>query len=431
MENITAALAPSGRREHRTAIFGLFSAVINLLIIWFSFNFSSGHAAVTGTAVGGAEGAAGVVASTVGFGEIGSITFATARTMLVLGVLGFAGSIPPIFRALARFINVSFLLTAFAAVASLILWAGVGSVFDIVGLLDLSLRLSTPIVLGAIAGILCERTGVVNIAIEGMMLTAACIGFTASLYLRNVWAGLLCAVLSGGVISLLHAFLSVTMITDQIISGTVINILAVGLTGFVRRSFLLRQQLSRTSILPIVRVPLLSKIPAIGLILFTKQPIVFLMMGLTVFVTIMLFKTRWGLRTRAIGEHPEAADTVGIDVFKMRYLNVMLGGFVAGLAGAWFSLETTGSFDDMMTNGKGFIALAAMIFGKWHPVGAFTGGLIFGFSDALQIIFQVKGVPVPPQVLWMLPYIITMVVLAGVIGKSTPPAADGVPYIKQ
>jgi len=263
------------------------------------------------------------------------------------------------------------------------------------------------------------------------MLTSACIGFTASLYLRNVWAGLFCAVLSGGVISLLHAFLSVTMITDQIISGTVINILAVGLTGFVRRSFLLRQQLSRTSILPIVRVPLLSKIPAIGLILFTKQPIVFLMMGLTVFVTIMLFKTRWGLRTRAIGEHPEAADTVGIDVFKMRYLNVMLGGFVAGLAGAWFSLETTGSFDDMMTNGKGFIALAAMIFGKWHPVGAFTGGLIFGFSDALQIIFQVKGVPVPPQVLWMLPYIITMVVLAGVIGKSTPPAADGVPYIKQ
>jgi simple sugar transport system permease protein len=431
MEHMSAALAPAGRRESRTATFCLFSAVINLLIVWFSFNFSSGHASVTGAAVGGAEGAAGAVTSTVGFGEIGSVTIATASAMLVLGALGFAGSIPPLFRALARFINLSFFLTAFAAVSSLILWAGVGSVFDIVGLLDLSLRLATPIVLGAIAGILCERTGVVNIAIEGMMLTAACIGFTGSLYLRNVWAGLICAVLSGGVISLLHAFLSVTMITDQIISGTVINILAVGLTGFVRRSFLLRQQLSRTSLLPIVRVPLLSRIPALGLILFTKQPIVFLMIGLTVFVTVMLFKTRWGLRTRAIGEHPEAADTVGIDVFRTRYLNVLLGGFVAGLAGAWFSLETTGSFDDMMTNGKGFIALAAMIFGKWHPVGAFAGGLIFGFSDALQIIFQIKGVPVPPQVLWMLPYLITMVVLAGVIGKSTPPAADGVPYVKQ
>jgi simple sugar transport system permease protein len=362
---------------------------------------------------------------------LGAFTVSTARAMLVLGALGLAGSIPPLLRALARFINLSFFLTAFAAVASLILWAGAGSVFDVVGLLALSLRLATPIVLGAIAGILCERTGVVNIAIEGMMLTAACIGFTASLYLRNVWAGLFCAVLSGGLIALLHAFLSVTMISDQIISGTVINILAVGLTGFVRRSFLLRQQLSRTSLLPIVRVPLLSRVPIVGPIVFSNQPIVYLMMGLSAFVTLMLFKTRWGLRTRAVGEHPEAADTVGIDVFRMRYLNVLLGGFVAGLAGAWFSLETTGSFDDMMTNGKGFIALAAMIFGKWHPVGAFAGGMIFGFSDALQIIFQIKGVPVPPQVLWMLPYLITMVVLAGVIGKSTPPAADGVPYIKQ
>jgi simple sugar transport system permease protein len=155
------------------------------------------------------------------------------------------------------------------------------------------------------------------------------------------------------------------------------------------------------------------------------------MMGLVIIISILLFKTRWGLRTRSIGEHPEAADTVGINIFRMRYLNVMLGGFLAGLAGAWFSLETTGSFDDLMTNGKGFISLAAMIFGKWHPVGALTGGLIFGFSDALQIIFQIKDIPIPPQILWMLPYLITMVVLAGVIGKSTPPAAVGQPYIKQ
>jgi len=402
------------RRDLKTATFCVLSAAINLLIIRLSFG-----------------GVVRAVVSTVGFGDIGGVTVVTGRTILVLGAAGLAGSALPLIRRLSGYVTLSFFMTAFAAVGSLILWAGVGSVFDIVGLLDLSLRLATPIVLGAIAGILCERTGVVNIAIEGMMLTAACIGFTASLYLHNIWAGLFCAVLSGGTIALLHAFLSVTMITDQIVSGTVINILAVGLTGFVRRSFLLRQQLSRTSILPIIRVPVLSKIPAVGVILFTKQPIVFLMMGLTVFVSVMLFKTRWGLRTRATGEHPEAADTVGINVFRMRIFNVFLGGLVAGLAGAWFSLETTGSFDDMMTNGKGFIALAAMIFGKWHPAGAFAGGLIFGFSDALQIIFQVKGIPIPPQFLWMLPYVITMVVLAGVIGKSTPPAADGVPYIKQ
>ena len=399
---------------YKTVIFSSITLILNLLLIRFSFNFPKGDAS-----------------SMLGFGDLGKITMFTGRSIRILGILGLIGSILPLIKRFNKFVNLSFFTTSFTAVSSIILWAAVGSVFDIVGLLGLSLRLSTPIVLGALAGILCERTGVVNIAIEGMMLTAACIGFTASLYLGSIWLGLLCAVISGGIMALLHAFLSITMITDQIVSGTVINILAIGLTGFVRRSFLLNAKLTRTAILPIIEVPLLSKIPIIGKIVFTNQPIVFIMMGLVIFITIMLFKTRWGLRTRSIGEHPEAADTVGINVFKMRYLNVVLGGFVAGLAGAWFSLETTGSFDDLMTNGKGFIALAAMIFGKWHPVGAFTGGLIFGFSDALQIIFQIKNIPIPPQFLWMLPYMITMVVLAGVIGKSTPPAADGQPYIKQ
>lgn len=402
------------RSGFRIFIFAALAVIINFIIIRFSFHFQPG-----------------VTKTLLGFGSLGSITIFTANSLLILGILGMLVSLVPLIPLFREKLNLSFFVTAFTAVSSLIIWAGIDSVFDIVGLLDLSLRLATPIVLGALAGILCERTGVVNIAIEGMMLTSACIGFTASLYLNNIWVGIFFAVLAGGIIALLHAFLSVTMITDQIISGTVINILAVGLTGFIRRSFLLRAKLSRTGILPIIAIPLLSRIPIIGKIVFTNQPIVYLMMGLVILITILLFKTKWGLRTRSIGEHPEAADTVGINVFRMRYLNVILGGFVAGLAGAWFSLETTGSFDDMMTNGKGFISLAAMIFGKWHPVGAFIGGLIFGFSDALQIIFQIKDIPIPPQILWMLPYIITMVVLAGVIGKSTPPAADGVPYIKE
>jgi len=400
--------------NYRMFIFSGLAVLINALILRTSFLFPEG-----------------TELTLLGFGELGAIRLNPGASIRVLGIIGVAGALAPLFVKSGKYVSITFFITAFTAVGSIIVWAGIGSVFDLVGLLDLSLRLATPIVLGAMAGILCERTGVINIAIEGMMLTSACIGFTASLYIGNMWIGLFFAILSGWVIALLHAFLSVTMITDQIISGTVINILAVGLTGFIRRSFLLKARLSRTGILPIVAIPLLSKIPIIGKIIFTNQPIVFMMMGLVIFITLMLFNTRWGLRTRSIGEHPEAADTVGINVFLMRYLNVMIGGFIAGLAGAWFSLETTGSFDDLMTNGKGFISLAAMIFGKWHPVGAFTGGMIFGFSDALQIIFQIKDVPIPQQILWMLPYIITMVVLADVIGKSTPPAAVGVHYIKQ
>ncbi|MBN1686734.1 MAG: ABC transporter permease [Spirochaetales bacterium] len=398
----------------RTLSFCVLTLVVNILLILFSFRFRSDHSV-----------------SLLGFGKLGSIPIRTATAILILGCIGLAGSIAPLVKRLKVEVNVTFYITATGVVSALILWAAVGSIFDMVGLVALSLRLSTPIVLGAMAGMLCERTGVVNIAIEGMMLTAACVGFAATVYLNSLWLGLLCAILAGSVMAALHAFLSVSMITDQIVSGTVINILAVGLTGFIRRSFLVKAKLSRTAILPIISIPLLSKIPILGTIFFTNQPIVFFMMILVVLLTIAFFKTRWGLRTRAIGEHPEAADTVGINVFRMKYLNVMLGGAVAGLAGAWFSLETTGSFDDMMTNGKGFIALAAMIFGKWHPVGAFIGGLIFGFSDALQIIFQIKNIPIPFQFLWMMPYLITMIVLAGVIGKSTPPAADGEPYIKR
>jgi len=402
------------KSNSRVVTFSILTMLLNLFLIYVSFNFRGREAS-----------------SVIGFEMLGSINVSTGRSILILALIALTASFLPLIKRFEHLINIAFFATVFSSVSSLILWAAIDSLFDIVGLLDLSLRLSTPIVLGALSGLMCERTGVINIAIEGMMLTAACIGFTASLYLHNVWIGLLFAVISGGVVALLHAFLSITMVSDQIISGTVINILAVGVTGFIRRSFLIRSKLSRTSILPIINVPVLSKIPVIGKIVFINQPIVFMMMGLVIFITIMLFKTRWGLRTRSIGEHPAAADTVGINVFRMRYLNVILGGFIAGLAGAWFSLETTGSFDDMMTNGKGFIALAAMIFGKWHPVGAFTGGVIFGFADALQIIFQIKNIPIPPQVLWMLPYLITMIVLAGVIGKSTPPAADGVPYIKQ
>jgi simple sugar transport system permease protein len=300
----------------------------------------------------------------------------------------------------------------------------------VLGILAQSVRLATPIALGALAGILCERSGVVNIAIEGMMLSAACLGFMVALYAANTWVGVLGAVAAGGIMATFHALLSIQWRVDQIISGTVVNMLAVGLTGFIRRTVLLHNAREAPTVLPTWTLPVLSDLPVLRQLCGRHQPLVYAMLLLVLLVHILLFYTRWGLRTRAVGEHPHAADTVGINVVAVRYANVILGGMIAGVGGAWFSLETVGNFEDLMTNGKGFIALAAMIFGKWNPLGALGGALLFGFADALQIKLQIAGVNVPYQFLGMVPYLVTMIVLAGVIGRALPPAASGIPYDK-
>jgi ABC-type uncharacterized transport system permease subunit len=313
-----------------------------------------------------------------------------------------------------------------------LIWAGAGSRIDLVDMLARTVRLATPIALGAMAGILCERSGVINIAIEGLMLVGACAGFIAALLTGNSWIGLVVAVLAGGLTVMLHAVLSIRFRTDQIISGTVINILAVGVTGVLRGNIIigLQQHGAVGSALPVVPIPVLSGIPVIGPVLFNHQPIAYMMLIMVPVMSVLLFRTRWGLRTRAVGEHPRAADTVGIDVNRLRYMNVFFSGLVAGLAGAWFSLEATFSFDDLMTNGRGFIALAAMIFGKWTPLGAMVGALTFSSADALQIKIQGFNFDLPAQFLQMLPYVITIVVLAGIIGRARPPAAVGKPYEK-
>jgi simple sugar transport system permease protein len=285
---------------------------------------------------------------------------------------------------------------------------------------------------------------VTNIAIEGMMLTGAALGFiTFALLVElrppamtpqtwTLWAqfiGVFAAIASGGIMALLHAWLSIRYRTDQIVSGTVINILAIGVTSFLRRDVLLSSQAGRETLAPIA-IPGLSQLPIVGQVLFTGKPIFYAMFVLLVATHIILYYTRWGLRTRAVGENPHAADTLGINVIRNRWINVFIGGLIAGLAGAWFSLETTGSFDDNMTSGRGFIALAAMIFGKWTPFGSFFGGLLFGFADALGTRFQILDVPVPAQFLQVLPYLVTMLVLAGLVGRAVAPAADGKPYEK-
>jgi simple sugar transport system permease protein len=314
----------------------------------------------------------------------------------------------------------------------ILIWASEGSRVDIVDLLARTVRLATPIALGALAGILCERSGIVNIAIEGLMLTGACVGYIAALLFGNTWLGVLFGILAGGAVVMLHALLSIRFKTDQIISGTVINILAVGVTGFLRTSIILPLQNEGRAgaALPEIPVPLLSSIPIIGPVLFIHRPITYMMLIMVPVLSILIFRTAWGLRTRSIGENPRAADTMGINVIRMRYLNVFLSGLVAGLAGVWFSLEATFNFDDLMTNGRGFIALAAMIFGKWTPFGSLGGALLFSSADALQIKIQGFDFALPPQFIQMLPYIITIVVLAGVVGRARPPAAVGKPYEK-
>ena len=287
-----------------------------------------------------------------------------------------------------------------------------------------TLRQSTPLVLGALCGLMGERSGIINIGIEGQMLLAAFIGFLANVYTGNLLLAVLAGVLTGATMGALLAFMSVTLKMDQIIAGTVINILAFGLTGYYYQQGLTTQG----KLLPISLGPL-AEIPLIGPVLFRNPPITFATLILIFVIHYVLFYTRWGLRTRAVGEHPSAADTVGINVYFVRYTNVIIGGAIAGLAGAYLTLEAVGSFERAMTNGRGFVALAVMIFGKWTPLGAWGAALLFGLTTALQTQLQFGGrLAIPHQFIGMLPYVLTIVVLAGFVGRARPPAAIGQPY---
>ena len=322
------------------------------------------------------------------------------------------------------------------ALAILVLVAYVRAPQATTAVLTSTIRQSTPIILGALAGIMCERSGVINIGIEGMMLFSAFLGF-----LFNVWTGDLLlatigALLVGAAVGAFHALMSITLKVDQIIAGTVINILAVGLTGYFYQ-----QGLTTRGKLTPVSIPFLADIPIIGPVFFSNPPITYASLILIIVIHALLFRTAWGLRTRAVGEHPAAADTVGIAVNRVRYINVVIGGMLAGLAGAFLTLESVGSFERNMTNGRGFVSLAVMIFGKWTPFGAWGGSLLFGFANAMQsqIQFLKNQLPswlawigdLPPQFIGMLPYVLTIAVLAGFVGRARPPAAIGKVYEKE
>lgn len=366
---------------------------------------------------------------------IGSYLTAIAVLYIVAGVF----SLLPI-PALSRAKFWLLLLCGITIFPTVLTAAAAGQSTNVVSMLGSSLRLSTPIILGALAGIWCERAGVVNIAIEGMMLTGAAFGFLGVIIVNpliqnnqmSLVVGVGVALLAGGLMAALHAWLSIKFKIDQIISGTVINFLALGLTSFLRREVLLTSTEGGRETFQNIRIDFLAdNIPIVGETLFNAKPIFYSMFILLILTHVMLFYTRWGLRTRAVGENPHAADTLGINVNRTRWINVIIGGMIAGLAGAWLSLETTGTFDDNMTAGRGFIALAAMIFGKWLPFGAFGGGLLFGFSSALETRFQILGVELPPQFLQMTPYVVTLIVLAGLVGRAESPKATGTPYEKE
>ena len=324
-------------------------------------------------------------------------------------------------------------IVAFSFVASFLIWATQGKSFNMVGMLSSSLVRATPIALAALCGVISERAAVVNIGIEGTMLLSAQAAVISATVSHNLYVGLVVAILTGGLVAAFHAFMVIRYKVNQIVSGVAINIFATGATSFISSRYLEKHTdlFNNSGTFPIISIPLLSKIPILGPVLFENSLVVYLTMLLVVVLQVVLFYTPWGLRTRAVGEHPKAADTLGIDVFFVRYVNVIIGGMIAGLGGAYFTIGSVGRFDEVMTAGKGFIGLAAMIFGKWNPVGAFTSSLIFGFTDSLQVKMQILGTPIPSEFLLMAPYIVTMIVLTGIVGRAMPPAADGEPYEKQ
>jgi general nucleoside transport system permease protein len=329
-------------------------------------------------------------------------------------------------------VNVVLGLVAGFFIIAFLAWAARGKSMNLTGMLDSTFLRSIPIILAALSGILCERSGIVNIGIEGMMLSGAFMSALIGSVMQSYWWGLIAALLAGGLMAGLLAVMAIKYKVDQIVAGTAINILATGLTSYFSSRYLqANTALNSPPTFSKIALPLLGKIPIIGPALFTHTLLVYLTVILVFGIFVMLFYTKWGLRTRAVGEHPRAADTLGINVFMMRYVNVIIGGMVAGLGGAYLVLSSVARFDELMTAGKGFIGLAAMIFGNWNPIGAFGSSLIFGFADALQTKLAISAVPIPSQFLLMAPYLVTMIVLAGVVGASRPPAAEGQPYEKE
>jgi len=303
----------------------------------------------------------------------------------------------------------------------------VGQVFGNPELYASTLALATPLALPALGGTFSERTGVVNIAMEGNMLVGAFFGVMIAAATHSSWLGLLAGALAGGILSLSLAWAAIRLQANQVVVGMAVNLFAAGITAFLFNTvYGANGTPTNTPFLPTVTIPGVYQIPFIGPILGQQNILVYIMLLLVIVSHYVLFHTTLGLRMRAVGEHPEAADTVGVNVARLRYLGVFLGGVLAGLGGVFLSIGLLNSFDVGMTDGRGYIALAAMIFGKWTPFGSLGAALLFGFATALS--FALQGIGISSNLVAMLPYALTIIALTGLIGRSRPPAADGIPY---
>lgn len=422
MSAATETVATRSVSVTRARVIGIFFVGVAVLI---ALLFGLGSA-------GGVESRFGLNPSRgAGFTLPDLVVPSSATAWVIAAVCGFLGGVQ-LTRGFGRRVNLVLGIVVLLFVFAFLTWAARDRSLNLVGMLQSTLLRSVPITFGALCGVLCERSGIVNIGIEGMLLSAAFTGSIVGSASGSLWIGLLGGALVGALLAWFLAVLSIRYSVDQIIGGTFINIFALGMTSYLSSRVLQEyQDLNNPGRFQPVDIPLLSDIPIVGPVLFNNNVFVYLMFGLVALIYVGLFHTRWGLRTRAVGEHPRAADTVGIRVLLTRYRNVILAGVVAGIGGAYFTLGSVGRFDENMTAGRGFIGLAAMIFGRWNPIGAFLAALVFGFADSLQTKLSILNVPIPSEFLLMAPYLVTIFVVAGVVRKARPPAAENKPYIKE
>ena len=364
-----------------------------------------------------------------------NLALPAAATAYVLGAVSIAlGGIRAVLALSVAARRASIGVVLFSFVAALLCWAYAGQsiTFNVVNVLQGTLAASIPLVLGALSGCLCERSGVINIAIEGQLLFGAFAAAVAASFFGALWLGLIVGGLAGVLLGALLAVFAIRYVVNQVVLGVVLNVFASGLTGFLYDRALVPYQNSLNSpatYLP-VKIPLLGDIPIIGPVLFDSSVFLYITYVLLVLVQVGLFSTRWGLRVRAVGEHPQAADTVGIRVLGIRYGTVLMGGFIAGLGGAYLTIGSAGNFSPDISSGMGYIALAALIFGRWTPLGALAAALLFGFTSELQAVLSTINVPIPSDILLMAPYVATIIAVAGLVGRVRAPAADGEPYTK-
>jgi simple sugar transport system permease protein len=353
---------------------------------------------------------------------------------LLLGILGVAAAAAYIVRRVPqRYAGWLAALLGICFIGAFLCWASAGKTFPLANQFQGTLNFATPLILGALAGVLSERAGVINIAIEGQFLTGAFTAAVVSSTTGSAVAALIAAAATGVLMAALLAVFSIKYLVNQVVLGVVLVVFATGITGFLFDEFLQpnANKLNTPEVLSAMKIPGLASIPFFGPILFNQTILVYSTYIAVAVVTFVLFQTRWGLRIRAVGEHPKAADTVGINVKRIRYSAVLSAGILAGLGGAFFTVGYAGSFSKEMTAGNGFIALAALIMGRWHPIGATVAALFFGFATQLQSQLQIIQTPIPGELLLMAPYLATIIAVAGLVGRVRAPKADGEPYVTE